>query len=327
MAPEEFARYVADKKKKLQQVTAEPVQQKEINYGQQLRIEQEGVAVTVAFYNGKKGLKIVWGGKESPLRQVCEDCLSGYAVTSKSVGSTTKEAVLGGLREETLTLLAGKPGFDGYWAGSDESGKGDFLGPLVVAAVAVREETARQFLEWGIRDSKTLTDDKIHTLAEKIREHAAGYSVLTLPPKFYNQRYAELKAQKQNLNHLLAHGHVTALAKVLKECPDCHFALVDQFTRVNTITRDLEGAFPGLTVYQQPRGEQDMAVAAASILARDQFVQVMQQLSEAAGFALPKGGGAQATRAGKKLLEKFGAERLGEFAKLHFANAKEVLGK
>ena len=223
-----------------------------------------------------------------------------------------------------MTLLAGKPGFDGLWCGSDESGKGDYFGPLVVAAVCLDLAAARQYAAWGICDSKALTDGKIRLLAEKIRQTARAHTVLVLKPRFYNQRYAQLKARKQNLNHLLASGHIHALGRVIQQVPECRFALVDQFTRHNAIASTLETGFPGLKVYQQPKGEADMAVAAASILARDAFVEVMDQLSAQAGFPLPKGGGDQATAAARKLVREQGQDVLEQYVKLHFANTGKL---
>lgn len=315
MTPYDFDQYVSLVKEKLQLLTDEPVEQKEINYGQQLKVKQAPSSVTLSLYNGKKGLKTVWGGKETPLLHACKAALDEAPEEADALPENPFHQGC---------LLKEKPGFDGLWCGSDESGKGDYFGPLAVAAVCVDEATAAKFASWGVCDSKALTDDKIHQLAAKIRETARAHTTLVLRPQFYNQRYRQLKDQKMNLNHLLASGHIHALGKVLQQVPECHFALVDQFTRHNRITGTLEQAFPGLQVYQQPRAEADMAVAAASILARDAFVAVMDQLTEQAGFPLPKGGGAQATAAARRIVEEQGKDALVRFVKLHFANSRKV---
>lgn len=315
MTPYDFDQYVSLVKEKLQLLTDEPVEQKEINYGQQLKVKQAPSSVTLSLYNGKKGLKTVWGGKETPLLHACKAALD----------EAPEEA--GALPETPFhqgCLLKEKPGFDGLWCGSDESGKGDYFGPLAVAAVCLDLAAARQYAAWGICDSKALTDGKIRLLAEKIRQTARAHTVLVLKPRFYNQRYAQLKARKQNLNHLLASGHIHALGRVIQQVPECRFALVDQFTRHNAIASTLETGFPGLKVYQQPKGEADMAVAAASILARDAFVEVMDQLSAQAGFPLPKGGGDQATAAARKLVREQGKDALEQYVKLHFANTGKL---
>ena len=317
MTPCDFAQYVRQVREKLQQLTEEPVEEKEINYGRQLKVRKGPDMVNLALYNGKKGLKQVWSGKVSPLQDQCRNTL-GEGDTASS-GAISPALEPGG-----VTLLAGKPGFDGLWCGSDESVKGDYFGPLAVAAVCLDLAAARQYAAWGICDSKALTDGKIRLLAEKIRQTARAHTVLVLKPRFYNQRYAQLKARKQNLNHLLASGHIHALGRVIQQVPECHFALVDQFTRHNAIASTLETGFPGLKVYQQPKGEADMAVAAASILARDAFVEVMDQLSAQAGFPLPKGGGDQATAAARKLVREQGKDVLEQYVKLHFANTGKL---
>jgi len=317
MTPYDFDQYVTLVREKLQLLTEEPVEQKEINYGRQLKVRKGPDTVNLALYNGKKGLKQVWSGKVSSFRDCCQKALDGETEPSALAGDLSA----GGGK---VTLLDGKPGFDGLWCGSDESGKGDYFGPLAVAAVCLDLETARQYQSWGICDSKALTDGKIHQLAEKIRQTAKAHTVLVLKPQFYNQRYAQLKSQKQNLNHLLASGHIHALGRVLQQVPECHFALVDQFTRHNAISSTLEAAYPGLKVYQQPKGEADMAVAAASILARDAFVEVMGELSQKAGFELPKGGGSQSTAAARKLAKAQGEEALSQYVKLHFANTGKL---
>lgn len=315
MTPYDFDQYVSLVKEKLQFLTDEPVEQKKINYGQQLKVKKTPFSVTLSLYNGKKGLKTVWGGKETPLLHACKAALDQAPEETETLPENPFHQGC---------LLKGKNGFDGLWCGSDESGKGDYFGPLAVAAVCVDESTAAKFAGWGVCDSKALTDDKIHQLAAKIRETALAHTTLVLKPQFYNQRYQQLKEQKMNLNHLLASGHIHALGKVLQQVPECHFALVDQFTRHNRITSTLEQAFPGLHVYQQPRAEADMAVAAASILARDAFVGIMDGLTQKAGFELPKGGGAKATAAARRIVKEQGQEALNQFVKLHFANSRKL---
>ena len=282
MTPYDFDQYVTLVREKLQLLTEEPVEQKEINYGRQLKVRKGPDTVNLALYNGKKGLKQVWSGKVSSFRDCCQKALDGETEPSALAGDLSA----GGGK---VTLLDGKPGFDGLWCGSDESGKGDYFGPLAVAAVCLDLETARQYQSWGICDSKALTDGKIHQLAEKIRQTAKAHTVLVLKPQFYNQRYTQLKSQKQNLNHLLASGHIHALGRVLQQVPECHFALVDQFTRHNAISSTLEAAYPGLKVYQQP-----------------------------------KGGGSQATAAARKLAKAQGEEALSQYVKLHFANTGKL---
>ncbi len=307
MTPSDFLETVSGFQQILQRLTEEPIQRTVINYGEKLQLTRNGEKVTLCLYHGKKGLKLVWGGKSSPFLTQCQ-----AAVDKRET------------RHTSISLLEQATGFDGVWAGSDESGKGDYFGPLVVAAVCLDMATGKKLWKDGVMDSKALTDKKIHELAQEIRQSAKSFSVLALKEPFYNRRYAQLQAQKMNLNHLLASGHVHALDEVLQKVPSCHWAIVDQFSRHSSIGTQLITRHLDLHVYETPGGERDMAVAAASILARDTFVAIMEELSAKAGFSLPKGGGAQATAAAKRIAQEQGQEALENYVKLHFANTKSL---
>lgn len=314
----EFLEIVHQDKEKLQALTPEPIGQRDVNYGIQLKVKNGPDTVSLTIYNGKKGLKYVWGGSEVPFKELCRQALSLKGITLPANGAVPASNGSSGI------LLENVPHFDGVWAGSDESGKGDFIGPLVVAAVVIDMETACKFQAMGVRDSKELSDKKIHELAQNILSLAKSTAVLPMKPAGYNLRIAQLKEQKKTLNDFLASGHINALARAIAGYPQCRFALVDQFSRHNSIGSQLAEQYPGLKVYQKPRAERDMAVAAASILARDAFVEIMKELSKQAGFELPKGGGEQATKAAKRLATDQGRDNLKNFVKLHFKNMERV---
>ena len=291
-----FEEFITLLQTKLNSLVTEPIQIKKINYGQQLILQSHKEKVTLAVYNGKKGRKLVWGGQEGALQK------AAAAVVDLTMAQAEPETKQG---PATLSLLTKCPDFDYLWAGSDESGKGDFFGPLVVAAVLINKDIAGKLYNFGVRDSKELSDKRILELAEKIEALAPLHAVLPLKPEAYNLRYQQMKAQGYNLNHLLAAGHIAALTKVLKE---------------DNIAQELQRSFPNLTVVQQPRAEEDMAVAAASILARAKFVNIMQELSTLAGMELPKGGGENATDCARKILANHDEEFLNKLVKKHFAN-------
>jgi len=306
-----FEEFITLLQTKLNSLVTEPIQIKKINYGQQLILQSHKEKVILAVYNGKKGRKLVWGGQKGALQK------AAAAVVDLTMAQAEPETKQG---PATLSLLTKCPDFDYLWAGSDESGKGDFFGPLVVAAVLINKDIAGKLYNFGVRDSKELSDKRILELAEKIEALAPLHAVLPLKPEAYNLRYQQMKAQGYNLNHLLAAGHIAALTKVLKEDKQCHFALVDRFNQKNNIAQELQRSFPNLTVVQQPRAEEDMAVAAASILARAKFVNIMQELSTLAGMELPKGGGENATDCARKILANHDEEFLNKLVKKHFAN-------
>lgn len=302
LTDEQFSAYLAEAKEKL---SAElPIAaEKKINYGYQYTVKLAEAKLTLNIYNGKKGLNIVYSG-DSALAERAAALLEGRKAQAAALATFVT---------------------DGLWAGSDESGKGDFFGSLVVAAVVVDNTTADRLRAAGVKDCKLLTDKKILELEAIIKASVVDYSVLELKPRVYNLRYEQVAAQGGKLNQLLGYGHVAALSKVLEKHEDCHSALIDQFTTSMVNIRALKQRFPQCDVRQQPKAESNLAVAAASVLARAQFLHTMAALSAAAGVQeLPKGGGAQATACARELAAKYGKEALRNYVKLHFANYQRV---
>jgi len=209
--------------------------------------------------------------------------------------------------------------------GVDESGKGDYFGPLVVAGAYTEKASAQALVKLGVTDSKLITDSKIPKLAKAIREmDAVSYSVILISPKRYNELYSQFK----NLNKLLAWGHAKVVANILEERPDCPRSLSDQFAKSEYV---LSSAFKqqGLTLKleQRTKAESDVAVAAASVLARDRFLSWMSKASEGAGMPIPFGGGAKVDKMGKAILKKHGKETLEQLVKLHFVNSKRIFSE
>lgn len=208
-------------------------------------------------------------------------------------------------------------------AGIDESGKGDYFGPLVVAACYVDADTARQMLLMKVADSKTIKSDRrIAELAAKIRTVAGGrYSLVAIGPEAYNRLYGQFR----NLNRLLAWGHARALENLLEREPSCPRAISDQFGRKETVLRALKERGRNIVLEQRPKAEADIAVAAASILARAEFVRRLEVLSKQVGVTLPKGGGPAVSQTAADLARRDPA-RLGTVAKLHFRITAAVGG-
>jgi len=208
-------------------------------------------------------------------------------------------------------------------AGIDESGKGDYFGPLVVAACYVDADSARQMLLMKVADSKTIKSGRrIVELAAKIRTVSAGrFSVVAIGPEAYNRLYEKFG----NLNRLLAWGHAKALENLLEREPSCPRAISDQFGRKETVLRALQERGRHIHLEQHPRAEADIAVAAASILARDEFVRRLEALSRQVGIALPKGAGPAVTQAATELARR-NPDALRTVAKLHFRTTGVVLG-
>lgn len=208
-------------------------------------------------------------------------------------------------------------------AGLDESGKGDFFGPVVAATVIADKPAIEAWIKAGVKDSKKISELQIFKLDQLIRD-TRNVSVKTFQlgmPK-YNELMAKPTA---NLNRLLAWQHAIALTDALKE-KRVPWGLLDQFTEQPLVQREL--ARKGLEDFDlkmRTKAEEDPVVAAASIVARAEFQRQMNQLSKKFGDKLQKGAGPLVKEQGAKIIAKFGAKALGEFAKLHFRTAYEVV--
>jgi len=206
------------------------------------------------------------------------------------------------------------------WIGVDESGKGDYFGPLVIAAVCVDDETAGMLRTSGVRDSKTLSDRTIADLAKDIGG-LCRTSVVAIGPARYNDLYGKFR----NLNRLLGWGHARAIENVLEAgCPASR-AISDQFGDERFIKDALLQKGRTIQLAQRPRAEEDVAVAAASIMARAEFVRRLDRLSDDAGLVLPKGASDLVEAAAKRLVRAKGKEALAAFAKIHFKTTAKVL--
>lgn len=206
------------------------------------------------------------------------------------------------------------------WIGTDESGKGDYFGPLVVAAVLVNQEKEKELKEIGVRDSKQLSDNTIEELSQQIQMKYI-YSLVVIGPEKYNQLYEKMK----NLNRILAWGHARAIENVLIKT-DCHRAVTDRFGDEKFVRNALMEKGKEITLEQRVHAEDDLAVAAASILARAEFVRRLKKISQEIGYQLPKGASREVEKAGKFLVEREGEEILKKVAKFHFKTTRTILG-
>ncbi len=206
--------------------------------------------------------------------------------------------------------------------GTDEAGKGDYFGPLVVAGVFVDEQTALQLRALGVRDSKTLSDTAILSLADEIKRLCSPRHahVLAYQPTQYNELYQEV----QNLNLLLAKAHAQTIQTMQRET-QCQYALVDQFGPKALVAQALQAAGCQITLEQRTHAEEDVAVAAASILARAAFLHDLERLSIESLMELPKGASAPVVAAGRSLVAKSGRDGLGRVAKVHFKLTQAIL--
>src|SRR5436309_5370137 len=206
--------------------------------------------------------------------------------------------------------------------GVDESSKGDFFGPLMITGVFVDRGIARKLIDAGVQDSKRISSDaRIRALADAIRKNSMGLvDVVLIGPAKYNELYEKFG----NLNKLLAWGHARVIENLLAKKPDCPRSLSDQFADARLIEQSLLRHGRKIDIQQRPRAESDIAVAAASILAREAFINWLEREGKKLGIRLERGVSPAVKTTAEKLVQSRGAGVLREVAKVHFRTAHAV---
>ncbi len=275
-----------------------------IDYGTQYRITREPDTAVVNVYASGK---VSTGGKRSSLLEMLE----GWRLARASTGAG------GSLRGSTSLVEPDET----PRVGTDEAGKGDYFGPLVVAGVRVLgEKAARELREIGVRDSKTLSVPAVASLARRIVESVGPENtrVVVLPPREYEARR---RASGSNVNKLLAEINVQIFEELRA---GVELFVVDEFGKAATsyVGPQLP---PDVRLVVRPGAEDDVAVAAASILARARYLEEMDALSEEVGFELPRGA-THVLEAARRVFGERGFVGLEEVAKVHFGTTARVLG-
>lgn len=277
--------------------------QREIAYGLQLRLERDADTATLnIYYSLKKGVSQVLSQAGNPLKTELEELLGGKAEEPVGDFHTWER-----------------------WIGSDECGKGDYFGSLVVAAFALDADSVQDIRSLGVSDSKKLTDAQIKTIAHNLYErYSERIACIVIKPLRYNEIMADMQSRKENLNDLLAWQHGTAILELLNKVPLVQGVLVDQFSRSKKVSQYLRGKELAIPVEERPKAEADPAVAAASVIARYQFLQSRQAMDRHYQMKFPLGSGKNVLQPAKAFADKFGWDRLAEVAKLHFVTSRDV---
>ena len=214
--------------------------------------------------------------------------------------------------------------------GVDESGKGDFFGPLCVAGAYVNEAIVKDFEAEGIMDSKSISSDRrIAKLAEVITKHPdCVFTVVPIGNEAYNRLYTKMKS----VNKLLAWGHARVIENLMGQRhrmnPKPQIAISDQFATSKAVTESaMMGMGKEIELKQRHKAESDVAVAAASILARHEFVTRLGKLEHQFGLKLPKGASKMVDAAAKAFVDQYGEGEFGKVGKLHFRTSFRALGK
>jgi len=272
-------------------------EKKEYNFETFVSSGKESLKLQVFF--GKKGIKtILQGNKESDLYKGVNSILFGENLF------VTPEL------KEPETYI-----------GIDESGKGDYFGPLVIAGVFVDDKIKKELVKIGVKDSKELPDYQIKKIAIEIKNiPSIKYNVVTINPEKYNQLYSQIK----NVNKLLGWGHARVLENLLEKA-ETNNAISDKFGNENLIKNSLMSRGEKINLHQTTKGERFTAVAAASILARDKFISWFEEQQKKLYTVLPKGASLLVEEAAKKLKNSYGEEFLSKLVKLHFKTTKKIV--
>ncbi|MBI4018084.1 MAG: ribonuclease HIII [Candidatus Aenigmarchaeota archaeon] len=201
--------------------------------------------------------------------------------------------------------------------GADEAGKGDYFGYLVVAAVAADEAGEAKLRALRVRDSKLVSDNEVRRLATLVKK-VCRHEIVKISPEKYNALYSKFK----NMNKILSWAHARAIENLLEKS-EAQVIIVDKFADESVLKKQLFEKSRKAKVIQTVRGERDIVVAAASIIARAEFLATLRSLSLQVGYKLPKGA-AHVDEALKFLTEKYGPDVLEGIAKLHFRTTKRL---
>ena len=253
-------------------------------------------------YFGKKGNKVVLqGNKETDFYQKVKEIVYGTELFKVDTD---------GLSEPECYI------------GTDESGKGDYFGPLIIAGVFINKNTLSLLRKVGVKDSKEIKSNySIKSVSSEIKKIIGNtYNLVVISPEKYNELYKSFK----NVNKLLGWAHARVLENILKK-QEASEAISDKFGDERYIRNSLQEKGKSILLHQITKAERYTAVAAASILARDKFNDWFEKMNRELDFRIPKGASAEVEKAAKRLKSIYGGEFLQKYVKLHFKTSRKIL--
>ena len=275
--------------------------EKEINYGVQLKFEKGDNDIPLnVYFSKKKGISTVIGGSpKNPLRTIMQQILQQKPDAAQ--------------KDHNWKI----------WAGTDESGKGDFFGALAVCGFIVKENNVADLKKLGVKDCKLLSDIELIKIAEKLYyNYKNNIEVLVLQPAKYNELYVKFRQGNKKLNEMLAWMHSRVILN-LNEKHKFEGAVVDKFASDRVLIGSLKG-MKNVKLVHKIKAEEDIAVAAASIIARYHFLNSISTLSRKYQLEFPKGASEKVIKIAKEFTEKFSKDRLNEVAKIHFKTIEKI---
>jgi ribonuclease HIII len=269
-------------------------------YNYEVIINNGSDKIKLLVYFGKKGLKTVFQGNEkSEFYNDIKQIIFGADLFESSI-------------ERNNNFIE--------YVGTDESGKGDYFGPLVVAAVYVDQNTIKRLENLGVKDSKLSSDHYIKLIEpdiKKVIDHK--FNIVIINPEKYNLLYNSFR----NLNKILGWAHSKAIENLLTK-KKCENIISDKFGDEKLIRYELLKKYIELNLYQTPKAERYTGVAAASILARAKVIDWFNQQSKVLKLNIPKGAGTEVNKVAKSVFDQYGAEYLQKMIKFHFKNSKQL---
>jgi len=287
--------------------------QEPIDYGIQLRLQKDTEKASLnIYYSARKGVSMVIGAAQnSRIKADLEDIKGNFGYLSS-----------------TASPLPPLPPIHDWnkWIGSDECGKGDYFGPMVVCAFLMEREMIPQLEKIGVRDSKQLSDSQIVSISKRLYQEFPGQmDGIILKPLRFNEISQNMRQQKRNLNDLLAWQHSSVVFNLLKGGKKVDGILIDQFSKGQKAREAILTRQSNLKVLERTKAERDPAVAAASILARYQFLKVMEEMGKRYKTTFPLGATSRVDKAAREFVAKFGEDKLPEVAKIGFKNTERVI--
>jgi len=268
-------------------------------YSYSMEVSEKNEKLKVLVYFGKKGIKQdLQGNNSANLFKSLQSIIFGEKLFNEETGFIEPDVYIG----------------------TDESGKGDYFGPLVTAGVLINADSKSALIKIGIRDSKELSDFAIKQMANQIRKIAKdNFSIIRINPEKYNSLYSKIG----NVNNLLGWAHARAIENIL----DSHkvdYAVSDKFGNPKTILNSLMDKGKTINLHQEIKAEKYTAVAAASILARSEVINWFEINSKKFGIMIPKGASSQVDSTALKLKNQIGEEELKKIVKVHFKTSLKI---
>ena len=287
------------------------IERKDINYGTRFKFQRDdyGFYATI-YYSKKKGISIV---KDQNVNLPEYERFIDILQTENKVGDDDFK----GHKVEDV-------GFN-KWIGTDEAGKGDYFGPLVVVGFFVDKEVKNLLGSLGIKDSKVMTDDKVEEVLQYLESnHSDYFSVKTLMPSDYNESISNLRSRGRTFNDLLGICHAQVINQLYSKYPSTEGIIVDQFTHQDKVHHLIKDRVKAKYI-QRTKAERDIGVAAASVVARGVFLRGLKLLGKKYGTVFPKGASSQVIEWALEFCKDYGEDKLRDVAKLHFKTTNNIL--